>query len=188
MAYATLAEVTTFLGESLSAEAEDAAAELLEAASRFVDRVTGRTWVAGTVTAELQQARDGLIRLDRAPVSGVTLVRTRPLSLSASWTTLTSPTGYELINPTEGQILVNASDGAIVEVTYTSNPTVPDDIKAATKMLVAHWVQAAVSPTGLNLSKLKAGSAELTFRDRTDGLPAEVREILNSYTSGLAFA
>lgn len=193
MAYCQLSDVTTFLGESLSAEAEDAADALREAASKFVDRYTGRSWVAGTVTGEVQRASrgadgQGMIRLDRPPVGSVSSVSARSPYLGAASATLLAGSGYELIDAVEGLLYVGVAAGDLVTVTYTTAPVVPDDIKAATTMLVAHWARSATDATGMIFSKIKAGSAELTYREQAETLPADVKAILDGYRPAVAFA
>ena len=191
MAYALAADVALFLGRTLSADQTTEATALLAAASAYVDRYTGQTWVAATVTGEIQTVRDGMIRLDRRPISGVTTVSVRGVYLGASSTVLTSPTGYEIINAAEGQLLIGANDGAMATVTYTAAPTVPDDIEQATIMLASYWLGAAITPAGLVYSKIKSDEEELTYRNANDKdtpIPPSVQAILNGYRSAFAFA
>ena len=188
-AYATATEVEEALGSPFTGDQAAVAARLVEAASDYVDRYTGRSWVAVTVTGEIQVARHGLVRLDRRPISTVTTVSKRGVYLGATPTTLTSPTGYEIINAAEGQLLVNATDGDIVTVTYATAPTVPDDIKQAVILLALSWLGGTINPSGQTYSKLKAGSVELTYRDNADApVPPSVKAILDGYRPAINFA
>ncbi len=190
MAYCTAAEVEEALGSPYTGDQETVAARLVEAASDYIDRHTGRSWAAVTATAEIQIARAGLIRLDRRPIATVTLVTKREAILGAAATTLTSPTGYEIINALEGQLLVDALDGWIVTTSYTTAPLVPDDIKQATIMLSLAWLGGTIDPSSTRLAKLKAGSVELTYRtdDSSSSVPPTVKAILDGYRPAMAFA
>src|SRR4051794_29611342 len=94
-------------------DAEDAAAALVAAASDFVDRYTGRTWVGGTVTGEVHTVSRGRIRLDRAPISGVTLLTVVAPYIGSVPETLAAGVGYQILDPTAGVILVSAAAGAV---------------------------------------------------------------------------
>lgn len=188
MAYATAADVEVFLNQPFVGDQEDAATALVAAASDHVDRYTGRTWVAATVTGEVQTVRDGRIRLDRAPVASVASLAVRAPYLGATPLTLTSPTGYELIDAATGLLLVSAATGDLATVTYTTTPVVPADIKQAVVMLAASWLSPGLNAQGRTYSKIRAGSAELTFRDTDLPTPPGVAAILDGYRSGLVFA
>jgi len=189
MAYASDTDLELALGSAFEGDQDEVAARLVEAASDYVDRYTGRSWVAGTVTGEVQTVRSGLVRLDRRPISTVTTVSKRGVYLGATPTVLTSPTGYEIINAAEGQLLVNATDGDIVTTTYTTAPTVPDDIKQAVILLALAWLGGTIDPASTIFSKIKAGSAELTYRDNADApVPPAVKAILDGYRPSFRFA
>ena len=96
--------------------------------------------------------------------------------------------GYDILDPSRGRIAVSAVDGSLATVTYTMAPVVPDDIRQATAMLAAHWSTGAVDASGSIFSKIKAGSAELTYRDPPDDLPLDIKAILDGYRSVFAFA
>lgn len=194
MAYATLADVESFVGPTgLSDDAFDAASGLLEAASDFIDRYTGKTWAPGTVAGEVHRAyRDSTggqvqIVLARPPVGSISSVSYRSAYLGATPVVLLAGTGYELIEATRGLVFVNVAHGDLVTVTYASAPTVPDDIKAATAMLAVHWARTAQDPTALTLAKLEAGTARLTYREVTD-LPADIKALLTAHAPAFAFA
>lgn len=192
MGYATAADVEVYLNAAFVGDQEDAATLGVEAASDHIDRVTGRTWVAGTVTGEVQtvyrglRAYQGQIRLDRPPVTAISSLSVRSPYLGATSTILASPATYELLDPATGLVLVSAREGDIATATYTSSPTVPDDIKQATVMLAAEWLAVALSSSSMTYSKIKAGSVELTFRDVD--MPPRAKLILDGYRSGLVFA
>jgi hypothetical protein len=186
MAYALAADVETYLGKAFQGDQEDAATALVAAASSYVDRVAGRTWVSGTITGEVRTVWDGQIRLSRVPVTSVASVVVRTPRASSAPVTLTAGTTYDILDATRGILAVNAWDGSLATVTYTAAPTVPDDIKQVVVMLAAQWLSVALSPSGLTLSKLEAGTAKLTFRD--DEIPARAKAILDAYRAALAFA
>lgn len=189
MAYCTVDDVTLLVPSLSGTDAEDAAAALVEAASDFVDGYTGRSWVAGTVTGEVQTVRSGRITLDRAPISGITVLSVIAPYIGAAAQVMVAGTGYQILDVTQGLVLVAASDDSRATVTYTAAPgTVPDDIKQATAMLAAHWAGSAVDNSGAIFSKIKAGSAELTYRETALSLPANVEAILDGYRPAVVMA
>jgi hypothetical protein len=191
LAYATIDDVETLM-PSLSGTAAAAAAEaLLAAASDFVDGYVGRSWVAGTVTGEVQIVRCGQIQLDRYPISGVTTIVIGPAYIGAQPRTLVANSTYQILDLTRGIVLVSASDDDRATVTYTAAPgTVPDDIKQATAMLAAYWARPAVDSSGMIFSKIKAGSAELTYREQNETLlmPMDIKAILSGHRQPVVVA
>lgn len=187
VAYVTADDVNTYLGESMSDEQQSAAEALVAAASAFVDRYTGRTWTTGTVTGEVVRAYGGIVRLAGYPIAAVTSVTARWETAGSTVQTLAAGSTYDVLDSAKGVLAVSVIDGTYVTVGYTTAPAVPEDIKAAVTMLVAAWVQPAGDASGLNLSKLKAGSVELTWRDAETASPAAM-EILNTYRPSFAFA
>lgn len=189
--YCSAASLATYLGRALTATEAAAATAACAAATDFIDKYTGRTWQSTTVTDEIQQAVGGMIRLDRRPIVSVSAVAKRGVYLGASSTTLTSPSGYEVINPVEGQLLVNAVDGEIVTVSYTTT-AVPDDIVLAANVIAASYLISApaASLQTRGIQKLKAGTAEITYDpiDRSQPVPPTAYALLAAYRSGFAFA
>ena len=189
MAYATIDDVMLLVPSLSGTDAEDAALAVLEAASDAVDRYTGRSWVAGTVTGEEQIVRTGQITLARAPISGVSSLSVTAPYIGATAVVMTAGTGYRVYSLTRGIVLVEAADESMATVTYTAAPgAVPDDIRQATAMLAAHWARGAVDASGSIFSKIKAGSVELTYREQTESMPIDIRTILAGYRPAFAFA
>ncbi len=188
MPYAEAADVEIYLNTPFVGDQEDAATALVAAASAYVDRYTGRTWVAATVTGEVRTAYDGLVRLTRAPVASVSSVSVRGAYLGAASSVLVAGTGYELLDATRGLLAVDAYDGQLATVTYVTAPTVPDDIKQAAVILAASWLSPGLNAQGRTFSKIKAGSAELVYRDTDLPLPPAAAAILDGYRAGLVFA
>ena len=188
MAYATITDVTTLVPSLSGTDAEDAAQAVLEGASDFVDRYTGRTWTSGTVTGEVLTVVRGEVRTRRPPITAITALSVRSPVVGASTEVLTAGIGYDLLDPSVGRIAVSYPDGYLATVSYTMAPVVPDDIKQATAMLSAHWARGAVDASGSIFSKIKAGSAELTYREQTESLPMDVKAILDGYRLAFAFA
>src|SRR5215211_5813885 len=98
-------------------EAEDAAAALVDAASRFIDNYTGLSWVGGTVTGEVQTVKSGRITLDQAPISGITSISVTVPYIGATPETLVAGTGYQILDPSRGVILVAAATNTLATVT-----------------------------------------------------------------------
>lgn len=165
MAYCTADEVNEILGGSLSPEAEDAAAGVIDGVSAFIDAYTGRSYgLSGTIAAETQTVLGGQVRLARTPVSAVGAVSVTAPYIGATPTALVAGVGYQLINPSNGLLLVSATDGSVATVDYTSPATaVPEHVNLAAKILSAHCIRYAIDPTGFTLSQLQAGTATLTY-------------------------
>lgn len=184
-AYCTPDSLELYLGRALTNAESDSATGACLGATAYIDKVLGRSWQSATITGEIQQARDGMIRLDQRPIATVTSVTTRGVYLGASSTVLTSPTGYELINAVEGQLLVNASDGDIVTVSYTVSGGVPADIALAADIIAAAYAVSGSAESGAarGIQKLKAGSAEITYDpiDKAMAIPPRAQEILDTY-------
>ena len=141
------------------------------------------------MTAEVQTVRCGEIRVDKTPISGVTSVSVQPSYIGAQPRTLVAGTTYQLQDKRHGRVLVSATDGDVATITYTHAPeALPEDIAKASAMLTAHWIRNAIDPTALTLAKLKAGSAELTYREYTEGWPADVKAILDGYGPAFVMA
>lgn len=171
--YCDAADLATYLGRALTSTEASAASAACAAATDYIDAFTGRSWQSSTITGEIQTARSGLVRLDHRPVATVTSVTKRGVYLGATSTTLTSPTGYEIINAAEGQLLVNAIDGDLVTVTYTTSGGVPDDIALAANIIAAGYLIAApaASLQARGIQKLKSGDDEITFDPIAKDLP-----------------
>lgn len=189
--YCSAASLATYLGRALTATETASAAAACAAATDFIDGYVGRTWQSTTVTGEIQQAKGGMVRLDRRPIVSVSSVTKRGVYLGASSTTLTSPSGYEVINAAEGQLLVNAVDGDMITVSYATSG-VPDDIALAANVLAAGYLIStpAASLQTRGIQKLKAGSAEITYDpiDKSVSVPPAAYAILANYRAASAFS
>lgn len=191
-AYCTPDSLESYLGRTLTDAESDSAVGACLGATAYIDAYTGRSWQAATVAGEIQQARDGMVSLDQRPVVTVTTVTKRGVYLGATPTTLTSPTGYEIINAAEGQLLVDAVDGDLITVTYTVAATAPDDVALAANIIAASYAVAgsAASGEGRGIHKLEAGSAKLTYDpiDTSVSIPPTAYALLAKYRPSLSFA
>lgn len=165
MAYCTADEVNEILGGSLSPEAEDAAAGVVDGVSAFIDQYTGQSFgVGGAVTDEVQTVHGAQVHLARTPVTAITALRVTEPYIGAPSTVLTDGQGYQLLDPSRGLVMVWAGDGAVATVSYSAAATpVPAHINLAAKILSAHCIRYAIDPTGFTLSQLQAGTATLTY-------------------------
>lgn len=187
-AYCTIDDVETLVPSLAGTDASDAAEAALEGVSRFIDRYTGRSWAAMTVTGEVQTVRSGEIRTAYWPLTVVTSLAVRSPVVGASSAVLLAGTGYDVLDAAIGRIAVSAADNSLVTIGYTTGPTVPADITQAAAMLAAHWSRGAVDASGSIFSKIKAGSVELVYRDQAESLPLDIKTILDGYRSAFAFA
>jgi len=208
-AYVDQTAVETYLGRSLTAAEAAQFSTVADAATEAIDRYTGRSWQASTVTAELHTVLGRTVRLDVTPVSAISLVRMRSQAIGASWTTLADGTGYELLDAAGGLLALSgaydviASDspgyGQILEVTYTVGGGVPAPITLAAEMLVAGSLASAqgVSNQAQGIKSYSVGgelsvtyftSTELGNASASAALPAGVRALLDAYRRPVVFA
>lgn len=187
MAYCTADEVNELLGGSLTPEAEDAAAGVVEGVSAFIDLYTGQAYGSGgPLPSEVHTVRNSQITLSHPPISLIETVAVTEPYVGAPSTPLVDGTGYQLLDASSGLVLISACDGARATVSYTAAAlTVPAHITLAAKILSAHCIRYAIDPTGFTLEKLESGTARLTYVGAGSsgggpgaGLPAMVEALL----------
>jgi hypothetical protein len=194
MAYCTADEVNEILGGSLTPEAEDAAAGVVEGVSAFIDLYTGYSYAtSGAITSEVQTVRSGQIILSHAPVSTIETISVTDPYVGAPPVALVDGVTYQLVDPSSGLVLLSACDGARATVSYTAAVlAVPAHINLAAKILSAHCIRYAIDPTGFTLSKLESGTARLTYVGGGSGdgagpgagLPAMFEALLGAGAAG----
>lgn len=139
MAYTTHAKIAALLGVTLTAGQQALVTDDLEPAMRaYVDRYTGRSWgVSSPVTGEAHTVYGGVVYLKNKPVSAISAATYRSLSIGSDPTTLVVDSTYEVLDATNGVVLVAAPDESLVSITYTHGDALPADIGLATAWLVA---------------------------------------------------
>lgn len=200
--YATAESLTIYLGRDLTGPEEDAAGPSCAAASDYIDRVVGKSWQGRTVGGELQTVpSNGIVRLDYRPVASVTSVTSRSLIVGETPRVLVAGTDYELIDPLNGQILVNGYGydvitttgcaGQVLTIAYVVGTAVPSDIAMAANIIAAGYLVAApaASNAARGIQKLKAGSAEITYDpiDREMTVPPAAYALLAAYRPAVLF-
>jgi hypothetical protein len=173
---------------------------LLEAAENWIDIRTGRSWLEGTVTDEPHTLSGdfALVWLRRSPVTAITQVTGRTLWVGSTVTTLPS-TGYELIDPLRGKVLISSGFyNSQLAISYTTNVPLPADIQLAATLLVASWARPMISTNGMpstmgtNIQSYTIGQdLAVTFKDSDKQIalqaPVEVLRIVDQY-GGATFA
>jgi hypothetical protein len=155
--YTTATLVAHELAQTLSAPQLDQCADLIEAAEVEVDRETGRSWLdTSPVTGELHTVYGPVVYLSHRPVGTVSLVTIRPVSVGSLPQTLTAGSDYELIDATNGIILLagyayprdvvinteyTSREGFLLTVNYTHTLALDRAIEKITTELVAYWMR-----------------------------------------------
>jgi hypothetical protein len=191
--YATVVSLEAYLGRALTDAESDGADAACAAATDLIDGYTGRTWQTATVTGELHTVLDKLVRLDSAPVSAITSVTSRYLTAGETPTTLVADVDYELLDATNGILLVNAYRGTTLTVAYTRPATVPPSITQAANIIAASWLVGvgAIDTRAAGLTQLTAGSVTLKWQLGTDAaasIPGEAKALLAPYRNAVLFA
>lgn len=204
-AYCTPESLELYLGRALTDAESDSAPGACLAATDFIDRYTGKSWQGTTVTGELQTVPASsavwsgetgwygrLVRLDWKPVVSVTSVTARGLVVGETPRVLVAGTGYELIDPLNGRLLVNESTGTVLTVTYVTGSTVPATISQAANIIAAAYAVAgsAAAGTDRGIQKLKAGSVEITYDpvESVIAIPSTALELLSLHRPAVMFA
>lgn len=203
--YVADTDVETYLRRPLTAAEDAQFPTVAAAATQAIDRYTGCTWDGTAVVAELHTVLGPTLRTLRTPVTGISLVRTRPQSIGAAWATLVAGDTYELLDAAAGIILLSGrydairTDDAVVygrmaEVTYTVPGTVPAPVLLAAEMLVAGMLASAQATANQaqGIRQYSVG-AELTVQyfdsaaTATAALPPSVRALLDQYRRPVMF-
>jgi hypothetical protein len=166
--YTTATLVAQEMGRDLTAPQLDQCADLIEAAEAFIDQQTGRSWLATSpTTAELHQPDGPVVYLKHRPVAAISSVSVRPLVVGGTDTVLVANTDYELIDATNGVLLINSllgvtgdivrstlARGSLLKVTYTTVTPVPANVQRLTTELVANWLTRRIG--GSNMAGVKS--------------------------------
>ena len=191
LGYTTLQRVERRSGKSLTGGLAAECVELIEAAERWIDERTGKTWIYGGGSVTEQHRPYGReIVLRKTPVVSITSITARSLSANYEPTPL-DPEQYELIDPENGKIVLSAyADDwwwarelygrrrlfTVVYVPQTQAEVDPRVSLLATD-LVVFWLSprlGGVPLAGGDIKSYSVGSdLSVTFRDggKTLGIP-----------------
>lgn len=139
--YSSRAQVGDELGVVLTALQEVQVDALLEQAEAVVDRLTATQWLeTSPATAESYVLTGDVLTLVNTPVTAVTAVTARAMTVGATAETLTAGSDYELIDAARGTLLIPGRTGQYATVSYTFSAPVPADVTRMTTLLVRHWM------------------------------------------------
>lgn len=184
--YTTPHRVSSYIAKDFSPEEEAHCYEIIEAAETRIDNLIGQGWDATTVTDETHDIFGPYVRLSKNPATAITTATLKARFAVFEDTVLVAGQDYELDKTTNFLRLnpvLSIPAGAYLSVTYTVGAVVPSDIKFATTMLAAYWMQPVIDPNSFNVSRyVIGGDLELQFKNVKDGtIPQEVMEIVESY-------
>jgi hypothetical protein len=193
--YTSVELVADEVGDALTDELVPHCNTLIAQAEAYIDRFTGRAWlVSSPITDELHTVVGPYLYLRSAPVTAITAFKVRVGAVGAPDITLVAGSQYELINPTNGIVLVNATypfgydvvvntteyAGYIAKISYTAATPVPGDIERAATLLVAQWLTSRLNTDMRGVKSYAVGSSgdtlNLTFQDAN--VPTDVMQIL----------
>lgn len=200
-AYCTPESLELYLGRNLTDAESGSAPGACLASTDFIDRYTGKSWQGTTISGELQTVLGPTVRLDWRPVASVTSITARSLTVGAAARVLVAGTDYELLDPLNGILLVNAPydiitttaiTGTVLTVTYVTGAVVPAAISLAANIIAAAYAVggSAASGAGRGIQKLEAGTAKITYDpiEKTVAIPPTAYELLAAYRPAVAFA
>ncbi len=195
MPYIDATDLETYLGRSLTVAEAAQAATVIGAAEEAIDRYTGRTWSGTSVVDERHTIYGQSVYLNRKPVAAISSLTLRSPEIGATAVAQMLGTGYELLDATRGLLLVQASRGTILTVTYTVTVSVPDSITLAAQMLAAGMLgsAAATANQAQGIKRYSVGG-ELTVEyfdtaaSTGASLPSGVRALLDAYRRPLVFS
>jgi hypothetical protein len=182
-AYSDATKIAAYLGSTLTTDQQTQAAAMAQAASDFVDQYIGggRSWQsAAAVSNELHTVSGGRIFLKRRPAVAVTSVQVRQPAIMAQWTTLDAGQ-YELLDPTNGVVLVVGWGDYIARVSYTHGAsTPPSQVALATTMIAAAWMTNTLQPDSFGMDSIAVGQGDIVakFSSNATDVPPEALSIL----------
>jgi hypothetical protein len=158
---------------------------LIEEAEAAIDHLAADRWLeTSPVTFEPHTPTGPYVELLNRPVTAVTAVRARALSVGVTPATLVAGDDYELIDAARGTLLIPGRVGQWVEVSYTFAAPVPTDIRRATTLLVAAWMLPRLlqlaTPTGIDTVTVADVTVKYQAGKGADagGIPDRVRDLV----------
>lgn len=193
MAYTDAAAVALHLGRTLTVDQEAQVDVLVPPAQRWIDKRANRSWELTTpITGEAHTLYGPCLYLKQAPVASVEAVRVRSLTPGATARTLTAGVDYELLDATDGLLLIGTyyTVDYRAGVDYTPNVPLDERIALAATMLVAAWLRPALDGiTGDIKSYSQGQELSVTFRDPATGavrgIPDDVVTLVDQCRRGV---
>jgi hypothetical protein len=198
--YTTVDKVQQLAGVTLTASQINLVDQvLIEAAEHWVEERRGQVWQTAAITDEAYFNLPGPnLYLKTTPIVSVQAVKARA-NLGDTETTL--PTAdYEVRDLTRGWLYIPAQGGSLsggslraggadgggglpydrIRVSYTPATTVPPHISLATALLVAHWLQPAMSGITGAIESYTVGdlSVKVSSAVAAAGVPSEVLRLV----------
>jgi len=206
--YTTNELVAEEMGEAWTDDLTFQCQTIIAEVEAYIDRYTGNSWlIPSAVTNELHNRITNTqyvryLYLDHSPVTAITSMSIRYAAPGAPSTTLAPGTDYELMDPRNGIVLLNAGypwhdviintttlSGYIIVVSYTTSTPVPADIEHAATALTSDWLWGRLhgDRRGLKSSSVSTSGDQFSVAFTNDNVSSEVRRILNQHRR-IAFA
>lgn len=198
------AAVEGYLGVAFDESQVEQATALLPAADAAIQRYTDRAWLSPAIAGEVYTADGPILLLRQRPI--VSVERVQAGWYMAPLVLLTAGSQYAIRDAGRGMLLLspwwasrpNDRSYATIVCDYTPLATVPADVALAATMLVAAWLQPALTGDGNDTApgavmRTRVGDVEEQYGvsaapTAAGSLPPGVVALLAPYRSALSFA
>ena len=179
-AYTTPTLIAQYLGLTVSSAWTAQATLDAQMVTDWIDRWLGKTWQGSSPLTETQRIYGDRFWVMR-PISAITSLSVRDIGPQDTSTTLTEGEDFRVLDAASGEIGISGYLGYRATVVYTSGGVVPTPVAHAATAWAAHELFPTLHPEAQRLASLKDDLLTLTYRDEPDGLPPEVRRLLEPY-------
>ncbi len=181
MSYTDAQKIANYLGVTLTGPQQNQAGVAAQAASDWIDLHLARSWQAATpVTGELHYVSGDRIYLNSRPVTAITTVETRGAwYVGSSWSTL-AVGQYELLDATNGVLLIQGWGQYQVRVAYTHTALPPRNVAFAATMIAASLLGPTIRPNTSGLESIAVGQSDVVVKFSVDygSVPSEALSLL----------
>lgn len=193
--YTDSQHIEGYLQRSLTTTETVLAADLIPAASEWIDNYTGRGYGPVTVIGEQHGVEGPFVYLTRRPVVAITNMVARSITVGAPLITLNVGVDYELLDAQHGALslmnwwdlfmwgqrdmvrdMVGSHMGKLLSIDYSVSAAVPPTVQQAATALVAHWLR---DPDAQHYSSVNLGGVSVSFA-ASFGVPEIVKSLLST--------
>ena len=193
--YTSIARLQEFLDRQLTPSQAGAATRLMGAVEEWIDHRTDRRyWTAAgnppaqTVTGEAYVPDGALVYLRSRPVLSIQSVTSRPVGVGTVATALVAGVDYELTDGDSGLVTVTGAHAQhILTFAYTIGGSMPDCVRVAATLLLAHWLRPALDADSFGNVSYRIGT-EVSAVAAPHDIPPEVYQELAPVMRKMVFA
>lgn len=193
--YTSVVRIEEYLDRKLTPVQSSAANRIMEPAEQWIDRKIGRQyWTAAgnpplqTVTTERYLPQAILLYLRSRPVASIQSVTSRDVAIGSTPSVLTAGTDYELTDAESGLVLLSTAQiGKLLTFAYTIAGTMPECVRLATTILVAHLLRPALDAESHGAASYQIGN-DIRVTIAPHDVPKEVYDALAPVMPSMVFA